>query len=183
MDILPDLLIPDLKVVFCGMAVDPQSAKANAYHAAIGERFWKILYDVGLTPIHLCSRDYTHLLKYGIGLTDLIKDKSGYASTMFPTSQDIADLRSKIIRFKPYILAIIGKTPADWIFEFSFDYGLLIRKIPYTNKIVIPEFGGVKVYVMPPTSSQGMHYWDSSIWQQLSDDLKCIISPQTTTQL
>jgi G:T/U-mismatch repair DNA glycosylase len=39
--ILPDVLQPDLKVVFCGTAAGTQSAQAGAYYAGRGNYFWE----------------------------------------------------------------------------------------------------------------------------------------------
>ena len=38
--ILPDVLQPDLKVVFCGTAAGTQSAQAGTYYAGRGNYFW-----------------------------------------------------------------------------------------------------------------------------------------------
>lgn len=47
---LPDLLINDLKIVFCGTAVGNKSFLRRAYYAGSGNKFYKILYRIGLTP-------------------------------------------------------------------------------------------------------------------------------------
>ena len=51
--ILPDLLAPGMRVVFCGTAPGTASARAGAYYAGPGNRFWATLHEVGLTPILL----------------------------------------------------------------------------------------------------------------------------------
>ena len=43
---LPDILQPNLKVVFCGTAAGDASAKKRAYYAGPGNRFWKTLHEV-----------------------------------------------------------------------------------------------------------------------------------------
>jgi TDG/mug DNA glycosylase family protein len=40
MSVLPDVLKPGLKVVFCGTAVGNKSARASAYYAGRGNQFW-----------------------------------------------------------------------------------------------------------------------------------------------
>src|SRR2546427_10087333 len=46
---LPDLLAPSLRVVFVGTAAGRESA-AKCYYAGRGNRFWRTLHEVGLTP-------------------------------------------------------------------------------------------------------------------------------------
>ena len=77
MSVLPDVLKPGLRVVFCGTAVGSKSARAGAYYAGRGNQFWSVLYRVGLTPRQLEPQEFRLLLQYGIGLTDLAKRRSG----------------------------------------------------------------------------------------------------------
>src|ERR1700753_3045292 len=51
--VLPDVLEPGLRVVFCGTAPGTASARAGAYYAGPGNRFWVTLHEVGLTPVLL----------------------------------------------------------------------------------------------------------------------------------
>ena len=48
-DILPDVLGPGLALVICGSAAGTASARAGAYYAGPGNRFWWILAHSGLT--------------------------------------------------------------------------------------------------------------------------------------
>ena len=74
--ILPDVLEPGLRVVFCGTAPGTASARAGAY-AGPGNRFWATLHEVGLTPVLLAPAEFAHLPEFGIGLTDVSKTASG----------------------------------------------------------------------------------------------------------
>ena len=47
---LPDQLCDGLKVVFVGTAAGRHSAETRAYYAHPGNRFWRTLHEVGLTP-------------------------------------------------------------------------------------------------------------------------------------
>ena len=55
-DILPDVLIPNLKLVICGSAVSTQSSQVGSYYAGQGNKFWKILHETGLTPRQLAEQ-------------------------------------------------------------------------------------------------------------------------------
>ena len=69
---LPDLLDYNLLVVFCGTAAGTVSAERKRYFAGKGNKFWKTLYEVGLTPSRLEPAEYKLLLEYGIGLAPLV---------------------------------------------------------------------------------------------------------------
>jgi TDG/mug DNA glycosylase family protein len=71
--ILPDVLQPGIGLVICGTAAGATSAKQSAYYAGRGNKFWRVLHDVGLTSRLLRPHDYPLLLQEGIGLTDLAK--------------------------------------------------------------------------------------------------------------
>ena len=90
MVILPDLLQPGLKVVFCGSAVGDRSAQRQAYYAGPGNRFWDILAETGLTPYRFTPEQYSSLLEYRIGLTDLVKSRSGQAVHLSAGDFDVA---------------------------------------------------------------------------------------------
>ena len=75
--ILPDVLAPGLRVVFCGYAPGTASARAGAYYAGPGNRFWLTLHEVGLTPLLLLPAEFARLPEFGLGLTDASKTASG----------------------------------------------------------------------------------------------------------
>ena len=75
--ILPDLLANNLDLVIVGTAAGRVSARRGLYYAGPGNRFWRKLREVGLTPIELRPDEYAKLLGHGIGLPDLAKGACG----------------------------------------------------------------------------------------------------------
>lgn len=71
MSVLRDVLVSDLRIVFCGTAAGFASAKQRAYYAGPGNAFWRTLFEVGLTPRLLEPAQYHIVPQYGLGLTDL----------------------------------------------------------------------------------------------------------------
>jgi hypothetical protein len=65
---LPDLLAPDLRIVFCETAVATASAERGHYYSGPGNKFWHLLHDAGLTPSLLNPEEDASLLSYGIGI-------------------------------------------------------------------------------------------------------------------
>ncbi|MGH3266057.1 MAG: mismatch-specific DNA-glycosylase, partial [Trebonia sp.] len=75
--VLPDLIAPNLRIVFTGTAVGSASARAGAYYAGPGNAFWRTLHAVGLTQRQLAPSEFGALLEVEIGLTDVCKVASG----------------------------------------------------------------------------------------------------------
>src|SRR5688500_18994704 len=101
MTILPDLLRKDLKVIFCGTAAGRESARQSAYYAGPGNRFWDSLYQVGLTPRLLQPSEYTELLNWRLGLTDICKTVAGNDNTLLPSHFDATHLQSVVSVYQP----------------------------------------------------------------------------------
>jgi G:T/U-mismatch repair DNA glycosylase len=66
---LPDLLAPNLRVIFVGTAAGKRSAEFGHYYAGRGNRFWRTLHEVGLTPRLFEPGEFRALLALGIGHT------------------------------------------------------------------------------------------------------------------
>jgi hypothetical protein len=74
---LPDQLQPHLRLVFVGTAASQRSADLGHYYAHPGNRFWRTIHEVGITPRRYAPREFPALLKLGIGFTDLCKLGAG----------------------------------------------------------------------------------------------------------
>lgn len=71
---LPDYLTPGLKVVFVGTAAGERSAARGHYYSGRGNRFWELLWAVGLTSDRMLIPEHdAQILDYGVGLTDLVQ--------------------------------------------------------------------------------------------------------------
>ena len=60
--VLPNVIKPGLKIVFCGTAVGTVSAK-RSYYAHPQNKFWRVLHAVGLTPRLVTPEDYRVVLQ------------------------------------------------------------------------------------------------------------------------
>lgn len=157
MAVLPDVLEPNLKVVFCGTAVGTQSAQASAYYAGRGNRFWDVLFEIGLTPRKLDPQEFRSLPAYGIGLTDLVKVDFGSDDTLHRTDFDVEGLRAKIAHFAPETLAFNGKRAAKEFLGRSVEYGRQPEQVETTA-----------LFVLPSTSGAARRWWNISYWQELA---------------
>ena len=156
-DILPDVLRPGLTVVFCGSAAGHVSARRGAYYAGPGNLFWPTLATVGLTPRRLAPEEFPALPSFGLGLTDLCKRASGGDGDLPSDADDPDALRAKILRFRPRILAFVGKRPARVVLGRTPKYGLQPERI-----------GETTLYVLPSPSGAARRYWDEKWWRELA---------------
>jgi TDG/mug DNA glycosylase family protein len=158
MTILPDVLQPGLRVVFCGTAAGTVSAQRGAYYAGPGNRFWPVLYETGLTPHRLQPEEFRTLPRYSLGLTDLAMDTFGADSTLRKDDFDVSALRAKIEHYAPRALAFNGKRAAQEVYgRKTLDYGQQDEPIE-----------GATVFVLPSTSGLATAFWDARWWHELA---------------
>ncbi len=154
--ILPDLLAPGLRLVFCGTAAGARSAAEGAYYAHPGNLFWRALFRAGLTPHLFAPADFPALLQLGIGLTDLAKRHSGNDAELPRDAFDAGALRRKVRRFRPRLLAFTSKNAARAALGHAVDYGLQEE-----------TFGVTRLFVLPSPSGQARGHWNLQPWLAL----------------
>jgi TDG/mug DNA glycosylase family protein len=109
---LPDVIAPDLKVLFCGINPGLYSAAVGHHFARPGNRFWPALHAAGYTPRTLAPDESAMLLELGYGLTDLVARATARADELHP-EELIAGrrrLERKVRRYAPRWVAILGVT-------------------------------------------------------------------------
>jgi TDG/mug DNA glycosylase family protein len=156
-DVLPDLLRPGLRVVFCGTAAGTASARAKAYYAGPGNRFWPTLHETGLTPMQLDPAEFERLPEFGIGLTDICKVLHGSDAEVGTTEFDVDGLQARVAAAEPAHLAFNGKNAAR---------GVLGR--PVATGQQEERIGGATVWALPSTSGAARGYWDIEPWRELA---------------
>jgi TDG/mug DNA glycosylase family protein len=163
---LPDLLAPNLRIIFVGTAAGKRSAELGHYYAGRGNRFWRTLHEVGLTPRQFAPEEDSNLLALHIGLTDMSKLGAGMdhqiASHEFDPAQFVANVR----RYRPRAVAFTSKKAASiWLGKDA------TRAIPYGRQPDRPaDFP--EVFVLPSPSGAARSYWDIAPWQALADWIK-----------
>ena len=157
--ILPDLLAPGLRLVFCGSAPGHVSAARQAYYAHPGNRFWRILHEAGLTPRRLAPAEYPVLLRHGIGLTDMAKHAFGNDEDLPPGAYDPGNFASRIRAVRPQAVAFTAKAPAAAFL------GRKTAALPYGRVEGPTDFPAL--WVLPSTSGQASRFWDSRPWMAL----------------
>jgi TDG/mug DNA glycosylase family protein len=159
---LPDILAPNLRVVFVGTAASRRSAAEGAYYAHPGNRFWRTLHEVGITPRLFAPAEFRELLALGIGFTDMSKLGSGMDWRIAEHEFDAGLFGNTIRRFNPRAIAFTSKKAASvWLGERT------TRAISYGRQREraddFPE-----VFVLSSPSGAARPYWSIAPWQELA---------------
>lgn len=108
---LDDILAPDLKVLFVGYNPSLYAVEQGHYYARKANRFWEDLLEAGWVDRILRARgEDEQLLRYGIGLTDLIKRPSANIDDLHAHEfrQGFARLAMLVERYSPRIICFNG---------------------------------------------------------------------------
>src|SRR5438094_7632243 len=107
---VPDLIAPDLRVLFCGINPGLYSAAVGHHFARPGNRFWPALHAGGFTDRLLSPYDEAEILTLGLGLTNLVSRATASANEL--TDEELIAgrrrLERKVRRYRPAYLAILG---------------------------------------------------------------------------
>lgn len=165
--LVPDLLEPGLKLVFCGTAPSHISARARAYYANPQNRFWRTLFEVGLTPRLLAPHEYPTLLEHKIGLTDVAKRHSGIDSSLPVGAFAPLELSLKLVTYRPQMLAFTSKRAASEVLKIPtgrLEYGLQTLRLEDTA-----------LWVLPSTSPLGTNHFRLSPWLELAQWFESVL--------
>jgi TDG/mug DNA glycosylase family protein len=106
----PDLIAPDLQVLFCGINPSLISVVVGHHFARPGNRFWPALHASGFTPRRLAPDEEHLLLESGCGITNIVPRATASAAEI--TAAELRDgavaLEAKIRQYRPQWLAVLG---------------------------------------------------------------------------
>lgn len=165
--ILPDRLKPGLKLVFCGTAAGRVSALRQAYYAHGQNKFWKTLFDVGLTPRLLAPAEYEELWEHGIGLTDIAKHDFGMDHQLPRHAlggEAAEELRRRILKVQPRILAFT-----------SLNAGRSVMGPKAVAGEQAERLGETRVFILPSPSPLAANHWDIAPWRALAKAVKALL--------
>src|SRR5262245_45469096 len=108
--VVPDVIAPDLEVLFCGINPGLYSAYTGHHFARPGNRFWPALHAGGFTDRLLSPYEERELLDRGHGITNVVNRASAAADelTLVELAAGGERLRRKVKRYRPRYLAILG---------------------------------------------------------------------------
>jgi len=161
MEKLPDQLQENLRLLFVGTAASTRSADVGHYYAHPGNRFWRTIHQVGLTPRLYEPREFPALLELGIGFTDLCKSGAGMDRKALAFPVDIPAFGEKIRRYRPKSIAFTSKKAA------SLFYGRPTKAVTLGRQSPLEGFPEIFVLASPSGAASGS--WSVQPWQELAD--------------
>jgi len=107
---LPDVIAPDLRVLFCGINPGLYTAAVGHHFARPGNRFWPALHKSGFTDRLVSPFDEQELLKNGIGISNVVPFATASAAEL--NREDFIAggrrLAAKVKRYRPSVVAVLG---------------------------------------------------------------------------
>ena len=107
---LPDVIGPDLDVLFCGINPGLYTAAVQQHFGRPGNRFWPTIHRAGFTPRLFHPSEQRELLKLGYGITNVVARATTGADEL-SNEELLAGARTlerKVRRYRPRVLAIVG---------------------------------------------------------------------------
>ncbi|MGH3363271.1 MAG: G/U mismatch-specific DNA glycosylase [Nocardioidaceae bacterium] len=107
---IPDVIGPELSVLFSGINPGLWSAATGFHFARPGNRFWPTLHRSGFTPRQLRPDEQWELLDLGLGITNVASRATARADEL--TREEMVEggaaLRTKALGLRPAWLAVVG---------------------------------------------------------------------------
>lgn len=108
--IVPDVIGPDLRVLFVGVNPGVRSGETRHHFAHPSGRLWKALHAAGFTSEVLNPADEEKLIEYHLGLTNLV-DRPTPSANLLRAEElraGAGEVRRKACLYKPKWVAILG---------------------------------------------------------------------------
>ena len=149
---LRDRIKPGVRVLFVGINPGIRSSQTGHHFAGPSNRFWKLLFESGLTAERITFEDDDRLPEFGYGITNIVPRPTPGIDTILPLEYVAGRLalRRKILRFKPSIVAMVGVTVYRAMFP--------ERKAALTLGPQPERIGETEVFVLPNPSGRNANF-------------------------
>jgi TDG/mug DNA glycosylase family protein len=154
-EILPplrDRIRPGVRVLFVGINPGVRSALTGHHFAGFSNRFWKLLDESHLVPERLTYEHDDRLPEFGYGITNIVARPTASIATLRPDEYAAgrSKLRSKVRRFRPQVVAMVGLTVYRAMFP--------ERKGPVALGVQPERVADAEVFVLPNPSGRNANY-------------------------
>ena len=146
---VPDLIAPNLRVLFCGINPGLYSAATRHHFARPGNRFWPALHLAGFTPRVISPFDERELLDLGLGITNVVARGTASADELLidELRRGAKRLAKKMRRYEPAFLAVLGVGAYRTAFDRpKAQLGLQDETIGPTRLWVLPNPSGLNAH-------------------------------------
>jgi double-stranded uracil-DNA glycosylase len=172
---IPDLVAPDLRVLFVGINPGLYTAWTGHHFARPGNRFWPALYASGLTPRLLHPSEEKELLACGIGITGFVRRATATAAELTDDEYRAGGrrIRALVRRLHPHCVVALGISA--YRIAFTQPTAALGRQ---------PEtFEGAILWVLPNPSGLNAHFQAPDFARLFREVRKaCVVSPRGNTR-
>ena len=166
---LPDIVAPQLRVLFVGINPSLYSAAVGHHFARPGNRFWPTLHGAGITPHLLSPFEDRSLLERDCGLTNFVPRATARADELSPEELDrgTRSLVRKIKRRSIRSVAFLGITA----YRTGFDrpaakIGRQEEKIGSSTIWALPNPSGLNAhYQLPDLIKLFRSMWQETGWE------------------
>ena len=138
---IPDILGPDLRVLFCGINPGMRSAAAGRHFANPRNDFWRLLADSGLTPRLLDPSEQDLLPGFGLGITNAAPRPTRGSGDL--RRADFAGAAERLAglaaALRPATIAFVGKAAYQGAFGERPELGPQARRLGETALHVLPS--------------------------------------------
>jgi TDG/mug DNA glycosylase family protein len=152
---VPDLIAPDLRVLFVGINPGLYTAAIGPHCGRPGNRFWPALFAGGFTPRLFQPWEKEQLVSLGYGITNLVARATARADelTADELRAGVKILTRKVRKYRPRYLAIVGITSYRIAFERP---DAQLGPQPQTLL-------GARLWVLPNPSGLNAHYQPAAL--------------------
>jgi TDG/mug DNA glycosylase family protein len=166
---VPDLIQPNLTVLFVGINPGLYTAAIGHHFGRPGNRFWQALYTAGFTPRLFAPEESDQLLDFGYGITNIVPRATLRAAEL--TRDELLAgkqaLVAKILKYNPAYAAILGIDSYRKAFaKKDARIGLQDDIIGATRLWVLPNPSGLNAHFTPQKLGEVFLEFKNSIDQQ-----------------
>ena len=155
---IPDVIGPDLRVLFCGINPGLWSAAVSKHFARPGNRFWPALHAGGFTPRLFSPYEQDELLGLGLGISNVVDRGTVRADEL--TYDEFREggriLAAKVDRYRPKWVAILG------IGAYRTAFGRKLAKIGPQQETM----SGSRIWVLPNPSGLNAHWTAAALAEE-----------------
>ena len=152
---VPDLIAPNLKVLFAGINPGLYTAAIGHHFGRPGNRFWPALYAAGFTPRLFSPFEERELLSLGYGISNIVTRTTAAADEL--SADEIREggkqLIAKVKRYEPQVLAILGVGA----YRVAFDQPK--AKVGPQDEAI----GSTRIWILPNPSGLNAHYQSADL--------------------
>jgi double-stranded uracil-DNA glycosylase len=154
---VPDVVRPNLDVLFCGINPGRYSGAVGYHFAKPGNLFWPTLFAAGFTPRRFTAFESVQLLPLGFGITNFVARATASATDLAPAEirAGARSLTRKVKKLTPRFVAFLGLQAYRTAFDRpEAQVGLQPESIGTSRFWLLPNPSGLNTHHPAPVLKQ-----------------------------